>query len=126
MIIVNAQTKPTKQIELSDDEPEIAEVIDAVTDTQIHRYNPETISMAHDNLIKWADELSTSERTIKPYFIEIGLESIHSIPERRFYNNIATSLALPSSQVNRLINKGRLLLRQSEAFQQLINDFSLL
>lgn len=122
IIIVNAQTNPTKTIELSDDEPEILEVIDAVTDTQMHRYNLETISMAHKNLIRWAQELSTSDKIIKPYFIEISFESIHSMPERRFYNNIATSLALPANQVNKLINEGRTLLKHSEAFQSLVHD----
>jgi len=122
IILVNAQTSPTKKIELSDEEPDITEVVDAVSDAQIHRYNLETISLVRENLSKWAQELSTGNKTVHPYFIEISFEDISSIQERRFYNNIATSLALPPKQVNKLVEEGQRLLKKSKEFQQLVQE----
>jgi len=53
------------------------------------------------------------------WMIEISFEGIRDDSQRGFFENIATSLQLPNETVDRLIEAGGRLLRQSDQFQQL-------
>ena len=100
----------------------MVEVINAVTDAQLQRYNTETLILVGNSLKQWAADLSTAGREIKPYFILVDFNSIEDLNKRHLFNNIATSFALPASEVDSLVDTARSLLRDNPVFKQLVND----
>ncbi|WP_455235414.1 patatin-like phospholipase family protein [Thiogranum longum] len=126
MIMVNAQTNPEQPMDLSSREPKTGEVVGAVSSTQLYRYNVESISLMRSSLNTWAAELSTPERPVTPYFIEIDFESIADPEIRLVFHNVATSLALPADEVDVLIEAGRRLLRNDPEFGRLMTNIRML
>lgn len=122
VLLVDAQTRPSQPMEQSEDEPSVAEVINAVTDAQLQRYNTESLILVKDSLRKWAAELSTPGREIKSYFIHVYFDAIVDHEKRRLFNNIATSFALPASEVDSLVDTARSLLRNNPEFKRLLSD----
>ena len=57
-------------------------------------------------------------RELGVWMIEISFEAIRDDAERRYFENVATSLQLPDETVDRLIEVGGRLLSQSEEFQR--------
>jgi NTE family protein len=121
VVLVNAQTRPENPMELSDQEPSMAAVINAVSDAQLQRYNTETLILVENGLKEWTRELS-GKREIESYFIQVDFESIHDPDKRHLFNNIATSFALPEVEVDNLIEAARRLLRQNEEYKRLLVD----
>jgi NTE family protein len=122
ILLVNAQTKPSKPMEQSEKEPPVVEVINAVTDAQLQRYNTETLILVENGLKQWAADLSSPDRTVKPYFILVDFNSIEDMDKRHLFNNIATSFALPAEEVDNLVSTARSLLRRNPSFQELLRD----
>jgi len=120
MIVVNAQTHPERPMDLSSKPPGTGEVLGALTDTQLQRYNVESIALMRSSLKQWSNELSTPEQTVTPYFIQIDFESIGDPETRVRFNNVATSLALPTEEVDNLVEAGHRLLRKSSEFHDLV------
>ena len=119
MIVVNAQTRPDKPMDINSSAPGTSTVIGALSDTELHRYNVESIALMEHSLKQWANELSKPDQVVTPYFIRIDFESIADPEIRVMFNNIATSFALPADEVNNLTEAGRRLLRQSPEFRDL-------
>ena len=120
VIVVNAQTRPTKPMDLSSAAPSSAEVVNAVSSAQLRRYNIETIALIEDSLEQWAAELSTPDRKVTHYFIQLDFESIADSQTRHIFNNMATSFSLPNEEVDDLIEAGHRLLQQSPEYQELL------
>jgi len=121
IIVVNAETRPANPMDRSRQSPSSLEVVDAVSDTQIGRYNIESLSLMEDALSDWARELSSNGQAIIPFFIQLDFQSIANRKQRRFFNSVTTSLALPDDEVDRLIAAGHSLLRNDPAYQSLIS-----
>ncbi len=124
VLMVNAQTKPENPMDLSEEEPPVAEVINAVSDTQLHLYNTESLILVENTLTEWAADLSTPDRPMKSYFIQVDFESIHDPKRRHVFNNIVTSFALPADEVDNLIGAARQLLRKNAEFKRLVHDIN--
>ncbi len=122
VLLVNAQTHASQPMEQSEDEPSVNEVIDAVTDAQLQRYNTESLILVENSLKKWATDLSTAKRIVKPYFIHIDFDSIADTKTRQLFNNIATSFSLPGHEVEDLVSTARALLRWHPVYQELVHD----
>lgn len=120
VIVVNAQTRPSKPMDLSSAAPSSAEVVSAVSSAQLRRYNIETITLIEDSLEQWAAELSTPDRQVTHYFIQLDFESIADSRTRHIFNNMATSFSLPNEEVDDLIEAGQRLLQQSPEYQDLL------
>ena len=120
MIVVNAQTRPERPMDISSRAPGSSAVLGALTDTQLQRYNVESIALMQSSLKQWSDELSTADQPVTPYFIQLDFESIADPETRVLFNNVATSLALPADEVDNLIEAGHRLLRQSPEFRELL------
>jgi len=119
IIIVNAETRPANPMDRSNDIPSSVKVIDAVSSAQIGRYNVESLSLLEEAFKEWAAELSTPGHTVIPYFIKLDFQSIVNQQQRILFNNMATSFSLPDDEVDKLIEAGHQLLRQSPVFQEL-------
>jgi NTE family protein len=122
VIIVNASADPEPEMGGSNKQPTVSETIKSVTDIQVHRYNTATLKLMKQSVTRWANELSTQERPVTPYFVQISFRDIQDPVELRFLNRIPTSFSLSNEQVDRLIVAGRELLRNNPNFQQFLSE----
>ena len=122
LISVDASTRPPPTMDLSNEQPGLADTIGAMSDVQLHRYNVETIALTQASLRKWQAEMSTPERPVETYFVRLGLEQVPDAASREFLNAIPTSFDLSAEQVDRVVAAGRELLRNNAEFQRLVND----
>lgn len=120
IISVNAAADTPLGIGATSEAPGVGKTMDAVTSIQLHRYNVATVQKTQQSLERWANELSTPERPVTPYFIRLSFAEVADEPLRRFLNEIPTSFALSDDQVDKLISAGRELLRNSAEFQRLL------
>jgi NTE family protein len=122
IIVVNAATQPKNPMDSSDKTPSSVQVMDSVTSAQIERYTVESLTLLEEGYKKWAAQLSTPGHPVKPFFIKLDFESIADKKQRNLLNNMATSFSLPDNEVDQLIEAGRSLLRQSPAYQSLLQQ----
>lgn len=121
VIAVDASTTPETAMDASTRQPSLIETVNAMSDIQLHRYNVETLELAKETLANWARELSTPQRPVRTYFIQLTFRDIP--PERRrFFNQIATSFVLTEEQIDALIAAGGELLQKNAEFQRLLAD----
>jgi len=122
MISVNASAKPDPEMDQSDKQPSIGATISAMSDIQLHRYNTATIELMKRTLALWAQEMSTDDRPVEPYFILLDFDGIQDPERRSVLNYIPTSFHLSDEQVDLLIDAGGELLRTNPEFQRLLYD----
>jgi NTE family protein len=120
LISVDASTSPAPEMDSSRKQPSIKETISAVSDTQLHRYNTDTLELMDKSLTRWARELSTGGRRVKPYFVQLGIKDVRQPEELDYLNTIPTSFSLSDEQVDRLIKAGRELLRSNPDYQRFL------
>ena len=119
-IVVNAETSSDDPLGQSTEPPSTSEVVSAVTNAQLSRYNLETLAELKENMQEWAAELSTPERPVKAFLITLDFDSIVDEEVRQLFNNMATSFSLPGDEVDKLIEAGHRLLEASPVFQELV------
>lgn len=125
LLLVNAAVSPKKRMDKNPREPAILDQLNAVSTTQINRYNIESIQLLKDSLQIWASELSIiAGFEVKPFFIQIDFNGIRDKQRNRLLNMISTSLALPDEQVDELRQVARELLNESPEFQRLLTEFN--
>jgi NTE family protein len=122
IISVNASTDPDPDMDSSNKEPSIAETIGSVTDVQLHRYSVATHELMKNSLNSWAGDLSTPDRQVTPYYIQVEFRDIKPPSLIPFFNAIPTSFTLSDEQNDKLIKAGRDLLRNNPVYQQLVRD----
>ncbi|NOQ78556.1 MAG: hypothetical protein GQ546_04065 [Gammaproteobacteria bacterium] len=122
IISVNSSTTPRPEMSFSREEPSIGETISAMSDVQLHRYNSTTLELMKRSVERWSKELSTPERQIQSYFINIGLQSIREPKLQTFFNKIPTSFALTQETVDKLVTGGHDLLHKDPEYQRLVSD----
>ena len=122
IISVNASTDPEPEMDMSNKQPSIAETIGAMSDVQLHLYNDATLELMDRSLTRWTTALSTPDRPVTPYFVQLGFVDILQPEARRFFNQIPTSFSLSEEQVDRLIEAGHELLRNNPDYQRLLAD----
>jgi len=122
LISVNAATDPARNLDLTTEQPSVAEVVSAMSDVQLHRYNVDTIALMKASLKRWAQELSTPERPVESYFILLDFHGIQESQQRLFLNQTPTSFSLTDEQVDGLIAAGGKLLREHPEFRRLVAD----
>lgn len=122
VIAINASTSVDTGIGSNREMPSLGATLSALTDVQLHLYNTETNALVKERLRHWAKELSTPERPIKDYFIEIEFDSVSDLEMRRLFNDIPTSFVLTDDQVDKLVQAAGKLLRKNPVYQQLLAD----
>ena len=122
VISVNASTDPAPAMDQSNAQPSLEEAIKRVSATQIQRYNAATLELMENTLPRWAKEASTPAHTVKPHFIQLGFKHIDKPDLLRFFNLIPTSFRLSDEQVDKLIQAGRQLIRNSPDFQRVVAE----
>ena len=119
-IIVNAETDPVTPMDRSASPPSSKEVLGAVTNTQIARYNIETRALMEDSVQKWAEALSSEQQEVNIFLIYLDFDSFMDMDKRQSFNSMATSFSLPNDEVDSLIAAGHELLQDSPEFQAFV------
>jgi NTE family protein len=122
VIAVNASTDPEPVMDASNKQPSLLETVNAMSDVQLHRYNAATIDLTKQSLTRWAREVSTPQRPVTAYFIQLSFRDVAKPELRRFFNRTPTSFSLTGEQVDRLIEAGGQLLRDNPEFRRLLAD----
>jgi hypothetical protein len=74
LISVNASTDPEPEMDRTNKQPSLKESINAMSDVQRHHHNVATIDLMKRTINRWAEELSTRDRPVTPYFILLTSE----------------------------------------------------
>jgi NTE family protein len=121
-IVVDASTEPDRSFRLVPSPPSLAAMIGSITDTQLHRYNFETMALLHEFMKRSASELSSHGEPVQAHLIEVAEYEIDDPDDREFFDNVPTSLGIDDESVDRLVEIGRRLLRESDEFQKLLTE----
>jgi len=124
VIAVNASTHSSPDIGLTNQVPSVETTINAVSDIQLHRYNSATIELFQQGMQRWSQALSTPQKTVKPYFIEVSFQNLKESDDLDFFNRIPTSFALTKQEADELIKAGRNLLKQHPVYKSLIQNLN--
>lgn len=124
VIAVNASTHSSQDIGKTNQVPSIKSTINAVSDIQLQRYNAATIELFQKGLQRWSQELSTPEKKVTDYFIEVGFDGIKEPLQSDFFNAITSSFTLTKEEVDKLIEAGRTLLRNHPVYKALVHDLN--
>ena len=141
VIIVNAKTEPPENIDKKKHAPSVAAVAMKTVTVSMENYSSETIELIKD----LADAREQAQRSLHDcqqllaercpggpllptlkemsfYIIELSFENISDPNEREEFLSLPTSFKLGPAVVDKLIQKGGELLRQSPEFHRLIQD----
>lgn len=119
---VNASTEHHSDMNKTTKQPSMLASLNAMTDVQLHRYNAATVDTVRSSLATWAKQMSTPERPVNSYFIEVTFDQVPQPQLKYFLNKIPTSFNLTDEQVDTLISTARTLVRDDSEFKRLIND----
>jgi NTE family protein len=122
LISVNASTDPETVMDMTNKQPSLKQTIGAMSKVQLHLYNEATMNLVQESMAQWTQEVSTPERPVTSYFVEMGFIDIEQPEQRRFFNAIPTSFGLSEEEVDRLIKAGHDLLRNNPEYQKLLAD----
>lgn len=122
VVVVNAEVHPEPPFNLVAAAPGIASMLNAVSGVQIYAYNFETLELMRESLKAWADDLSKSGPPVSSHLVEVAFDSEADAEERSFLNELPTSFHLDDPTVDRVIEAGRRLLRESPAYQELLGE----
>ena len=76
-----------------------------------------------ESLDNWATGLTRAEgHDVQAHQIEVSFQSIEDPEEREYFHDVPTSFGLDDETVDRLIEVGRRLLRESPEFQRLLAE----
>lgn len=125
VIMVNAATASDAGMDSSIKNPSAARTVSAVTSLQLRRFDEDSILIIKDDLRSMAEALSTPEQPVKTHFIDVSIQDVEKPDILEFLNNIPTSFSLSDDQVDRLIESGRVILRNNPEFINLVKDLNI-
>jgi NTE family protein len=128
IIVVNAAVEAKQDWALLEEKPDSNSLNKALISSSIDRKTKETIALVEGSLALWeAQQAARRARAVdqpKIYFIRVDFPSIADPAERSFFDSIPTTLYLPAATVDRLVQSGGRLLRESSAYQSLLQDLA--
>jgi NTE family protein len=124
VIAVDASTEGDSDMYRSNKTPSAKNAVSAMTDVQLHRYNAATIELMRNYVNGWAQELSTPEAPVTPFFILLNFDDLQDPERLEYFNQISTSFHLEDEQVDSLIEVGGELLRNNPEFRRLLSDLN--
>jgi NTE family protein len=119
-IVVNAQAGGAHTWVQRSGVPSLASVLSAVSSVGIYRYNFETVELLRESAEKWAREASQRGVRVSTSVAEVAFENLSDEKERDFFNGVKTSFDLDDETVDRLIEVGGRLLRESGDFKEFL------
>jgi NTE family protein len=122
IVIVNAEAKKTREWSYRGKIPGIGDVIGASSSMQISGYNFETIELLHRYAEEWSQDLRKRGSPVDFSIIQVGFDALFDKEERRYFQNIPTTLSLPDETVDRLREVAGRILYASKPFRKLVHD----
>lgn len=119
-VIVNAQVGGKKEKRQKPKLPSMAGVLNLVSGASIYRYNFETIELLREKVQQWSALLGEAGQPMNAAVVEVAFEYLPDANERAFFNQVETSFNLDDVTVDRLIEVGGRLLRDSPDFQEFL------
>ncbi len=117
IIMVDAEVRPQRTIELSAGKPSVVDTVDAFSNTQIALYNQETELLIAQVVREMQSDLSAKGHDVKFYLVNVSFESLEEKSLKSFFNQLPTSLELSGSEIDVLISTGRRLLRKATDYR---------
>jgi NTE family protein len=119
-IIVNAQVGGNHDWSSKASLPSFRSVLSSVSGTGIYRYNFETVQLLRESVTEWSEQAAKHGHSMQPYVAEVAFEYLESPLEREYFNGIGTNFNLDDKTVDRLIEVGGRLLRDSPDFKEFL------
>jgi NTE family protein len=119
-IIVNAQAGGHHTWNKKLSIPSLTDVLSSISSVGIYRYNFETIELLREKTAEWSDKAAKSGKPLNAYVAEVAFDGLADAEERAYFNGVATSFNLDDETVDRLIEVGGRLLRDSPEFKQFL------
>ena len=128
IIVVNAAVEGEQPWALDDRAPGLKSIVSSLSNSSIIRTNRETLALVETSLALWQRERAIHQSGAgtppKVYFILVDLGSATDATERAFFDAIPTRFRLPAATVDRVIEGGGRLLRESPEFRRLLQDLA--
>ena len=121
-IVVNAQAGGHHGWAQKAKVPSLATVLSAVSSVGIYRYNFETIELLRESATRWSEEAKARGKSLDTFVAEVAFDNLAEAKDRDFFNAVETSFNLDDETVDRLIEVGGRLLRDSPDFQKFLAD----
>jgi NTE family protein len=121
-IVVNAQVGGNHQWAKRSGVPDLKVVLGQVSSVGIYRYNFETIELLREATDHWSTQARQAGKPINAQVVEVAFENLSDPDERKFFDEVKTSFDLDGETVDRLIEVGGRLLRDSPEFQKFMKN----
>jgi NTE family protein len=133
-LVINAQTESIREWTRSASPPSTLDVLTSASTVTLNRYNYETVDLFRQSLDRLVAEIRESRcraranapgcDDVAAHLIEISFAQ-HSDPaERTYLNELPTTLALSTEQLDRTIDAARTILTASPEFQGMLRDLA--
>jgi NTE family protein len=120
---VNSQAEAHHDWVKGSSAPSVIDVLSAVSSVGIYRYNFDTVELLRESAARWSREVKDHGDTMEARVVEVAFDHVADPEERAFLNNVATSFTLPDETIDRLIEVGGRLLRESSEYQAFVASF---
>lgn len=121
VISANAYSSPERDWDQKSNPPGNIATAVAATSHTLDRFSFETLELMRNQFEGWQSQYSQDDK-LKFYDVRINFTNFKDLNERRFYLNLPTSFFLASTDVDKLIDAGRRLLRQNPAYRKFLAD----
>ncbi len=126
IIAVDAETAGPESSGFWQLTPGLAQVVEAVSDTQIRLYSYETIDLLRTSFERWNAERAMEDGVPDPevsfYTIHVAFEALHDQDEREYLSGLTSTLNVGEAAVTRLRRAAAEILDGSAEFQRLLKD----
>ncbi|HSP17726.1 MAG TPA: patatin-like phospholipase family protein [Thermoanaerobaculia bacterium] len=124
VIDVDAEKGSGVTLDRNESQPTVVQVLNAVSNTPMANYSFDTLELLRESISAWNKDQAVSPdglRQIAFYRVHIAFASLPPA-ERKFFDDLPTSFALKSEQIDALLAVGPRLLRESADYQKLLTD----
>jgi NTE family protein len=121
IILVNAKTAPDLRPDERARSQSLLRVVPAAAFSTMANYSFETVTYLRE-IVNAKAALGYTTNDI--YVIEVGLERIANDADYDFFSRVPTTLYLPPTYIERIVNIGRVALRDDKEFQRLKQDLA--
>lgn len=119
-IVVNAQAAGHHQWQNRPKLPGLRDVLGAISGTGIYRYNFETVELLRESTVQWSSEVRSRGGALNAFVAEVAFDSLQDPDERKYFNGVRTSFKLSDEEIDRLIEVGGRLLRETPEYQEFL------
>jgi NTE family protein len=122
VIAVNALRYPPVDWDRSAAPPDTGSLQDQMWSIPVDRISLDAVEQVRDRLADWQRGAAADGKPRQAYFVQVTFDALKNPAERRYFEGVKTSLALPPEQVDKLREVGGRLLLEAPAFRRLLAE----